>query len=215
MWIRKETVLFDRDTEIERMKEETLKENPLTWDEFRILQSTKTKDIASEFVGLKTEHRDTGIKIQRQQLVLMEGKEFKGEIANYSIWLANNSVDGPITEALRGFNPTIHSEYESEQGLPQLFELRGQCLKLATQYEHLSSTWNCLILDNEPVAHIGQITPEKITAELDEKLEIGLKDNRGIKSFHKRMDSVRTMEDDLKGYSPNKNFIVNMAKLIW
>ena len=71
MWIRKEAVIFDKDTETEQFDKETVDEKPLSWNEFRILQSTRTKDLATEYLGNKENFRRTGIKINRRQLVIM------------------------------------------------------------------------------------------------------------------------------------------------
>ena len=215
MWIRKEAVIFDRDSEAEKFKKETIEEKPLSWSEFRVLQSSKSKDLVSQFVGDKDSYRATGIKINRQQLVAMSGHEFRGEIACYSIWIANNTVTGPITDAMQGYNPPRNqiSAYDLENNLPEFYQLRSLGGQLVTQYEHLASTWDCLIADNEPERQIGAITPETVTAQMELKLRMTSEEAKGADTFKKRLKLIEN--ENFTGYNPSMDFIDNVALLIW
>ena len=216
MWVRKEVTLLDHDAEMQKYKLKHVKEDPLTWNEFRILQSTKTKDLVTEYKGELGKHRDTGIKIQRQQLVLMQGKDFRGEISNFAIWLPNNSKNGSITETLKDYSPSRNLgnnlEFELDECLPQLFDLRKQCMKTACRFEHLFLTWNTLVSDNETTREIGQITPDRVSTELDQKLSL-LPNSGAILAFHKRLDAINDKSES--GYNPSDDFFGQIADLIW
>ena len=215
MWIRKESILYDRDAESKAFNKDTTDERPLGWNEFRILQSSKSKDLASNFVGNKSLYRQTGIKIKRQQLVQMNGHEFKGEIVGYSIWLPNNSSSGPITDALKGFNPARNeiSAFDIEHDLPQLYQLRKIGIQSVTQFEHLASTWNCLMEDNEPKPRIGVIDPETISNQMALSLRVTSEETKGIETFKKRMHILD--HESFEGYNPSETFVENVATLIW
>ena len=215
MWIRKESILYDKDSEANQFKKETLDEKPLTWNEFRILQSSKSKDLASEFIGDRSMIRQIGTKIKRRQLVMMTGHEFIGEIACYSIWLSNNAATGPITDALKGYNPvqTQVSSYDMEHNLPQLYHLRKTGGQLVTQYEHLSATWDCLISDNESKPKIGTIDPDYVTSQMELKLRMTSDETKGVETFKKRLAIIEN--ETYEGYNPSNNFIDNISRLIW
>ena len=146
--------------------------------------------------------------------MILSGKTVIG-LSILQIWLSNNTAAGPITDALKGYNPvqTQVSSYDIEHNLPQLYHLRKTGGQLVTQYEHLSSTWACLISDNESKPEIGAIDPDYVTSQMELKLRMTSDETKGVETFKKRLAIIEN--ENYEGYNPSIDFIDNIARLIW
>ena len=99
MLVRQESIICAGTSEVELNE---IRLDPLTWNEFRMLQKSRTKDLVSRYKGKCKDSRKLGFKVIRQQLVEMRGNEFNGDIATYSVWLTNKSGgEGSIADYLR------------------------------------------------------------------------------------------------------------------
>ena len=140
MLIRQEFAIHENSEERAKFSDDNRIEKPLSWNEFRILQSTKNGKLKSNLCP-KTEIHDIGIKIRKTQLVEMRGAEFNGDISSFAVWLPNIRSKGTIVETLKGYNPECTGTDEVSTEIGVLFQCRKECIRLVTLYEHLSRTW--------------------------------------------------------------------------
>ena len=203
MLIRQEFAIHDSPSEKAKFTEDNKAVRPLSWDEFRILQSTKNGKLKSNLCP-RTEIHEIGVKVHKTQLVEMRGAEFNGDIMSYAIWLPNiSSKDaGTIVETLKGYNPDCIGPDTTTNETGVLFQCRKECLRLVTIHEHLSRTWEWAREDGNEIFK-------------------SMRSDNLVKSKHEDFDShiIQYLRDTKRfyptGYNLSNKFHKSVRRLIW
>ena len=203
MLLRQENAIHDCHKEKQKFSNDSLKLQPISWNEFRILQSVMEKSLQCVYIGRPKNLRKLGTKVIRQQLVDMKSADFNGRISSYTIWISNDNINGSVADILKGCNPEASGDAGDIDGENiGLHQCRKEVLNVIMEFEHVFETWQSMVESHEMDKMVNR-----------SKNEANRLMDLPTDSFEREIDSFD--DKDLLGYNPSRKFFSQLTKLIW